>query len=629
MKNSIWAAVLTAVASACVAQTPGPAAAQELSADAKSKEAAEARAKRNAQQFENNARILTFYDRSGKRTGQIGERALYDDTALSPDGKRVAVIKTDLPNEKSDLWILEVATGKSTRITSNARTEFTFGVVWSPDSSRVAYATMRKAEEFMYMRAANGEGAEELLYQSPGAIMLLSDWSPDGRFLGFAKFDLGGGVMYMLPLENNPEHKPVEVYKTDLRVFGPRFSPDGRFLAYTEVDKANKGEIFVRPLDSAGGGPWQISQGSSSPPVWRRDGKELYYMARDQSLMVAEVSTSPAFTFAPPKVLFRQQAAVPDRFGSISADGEHFLTLPPPRGPQVQQLTIFDRTGTIVKKVGEPGLYGQPSFSPDSTHLLVMKNDRQAGQSDLWTIDIATGQSTRITNDTQNKANAMWSHDGRYIVWASFRNDYSGIYRKPSDGTGSEELLFRYTPGAGMGLSDISADGKTLVCDSGGVVLVVPLTGSDPLERKAIEYLREEFDDGVGRLSPDGRFMAFRSDEAKPERGEVYVRTFNAATGMPGEGKWRVSKDGVQAMLHWRADGKEIFFRGLDLDSNDLRVMSAEVTTDPTFRVVGEPKLLFKLPGPLGGNLGNISADGQRFVFAINVPAAKPAADTH
>lgn len=74
------------------------------------------------------------------------------------------------------------------------------------------------------------------------------------------------------------------------------------------------------------------------------------------------------------------------------------------------------------------------------------------------------------------------------------------------------------------------------------------------------------------------------------------------------------------AMLHWRADGKEMFFRGQNLESNELLVMSVEVSTAPAFRA-STPKVLFKLPGPLGGNLGNISRDGQRFVFAVNVPA--------
>ena len=179
--------------------------------------------------------------------------------------------------------------------------------------------------------------------------------------------------------------------------------------------------------------------------------------------------------------------------------------------------------------------------------------------------------------------------------------------------------MYRYEAGAFVGLSDISPDGKFLVCDSGGFIMVVPLTG-DAASRKGIEFLREEFTDTLGRLSPDGRFMAYRSDEAQAERGEIYVRPFNAATGLPGDGKWQVSKDGVNAMLHWRADGKEVFFRGQNLESNELLVVSVDVETTPTFKP-GTPKVLFKLPGPLDGNLGNISRDGQRFVFAVNVAA--------
>lgn len=97
------------------------------------------------------------------------------------------------------------------------------------------------------------------------------------------------------------------------------------------------------------------------------------------------------------------------------------------------------------------------------------------------------------------------------------------VYRKAADGTGKEEVFFRYTPGAFVALSDISPDGKFLVCDSGNVILLVPLAVSDPAARKPIDYLRDEFDDEAGRLSPDGRFIAYRSDEVKPERFELYV----------------------------------------------------------------------------------------------------------
>ena len=604
------------------ALVPAAARGQELSAEAKSKEAAEARTKRNALQFENNATTIAFFDRSGKRTGTLGERALYGETVLSPDGSRVAVITRDLENESADLFVLDVASGAKTRLTNTPRTEFAMAPVWSPDGKRIAYVTIKKGQEGIYVRAANGEGSEELLYKNPGAFMNLNDWSSDGKLLTFAVSDLKGGALYLLPLDGGADRKPVEILKSELRMFGPRFSPDGRFLSYVVIDQANKAEVFVRSLDPAiTGGPWQISDGSFfSPGFWRRDGKELYYVARDRSLMVSEVSTTPTFSFTKPRVLFRPPSAVPPRIAYASADGERFLVLPPPRGPQLQQLTVFDRQGQVVQKVGEPGMYSQPSFSPDGTRLLVLKGDLQTAQQDFWTIELATGKATRLSNDSNPKVFPLWSRDGKHVYYASFRDNDIAIYRRLSDGTGTEELAFKYTPGAGVLPTDVSPDGKYLVCDSGGVILAVPLAG-DPRSRKEIEYLREEFSDGIGRLSPDGKFMAYRSDEAQPERGEVYVRPFDASTGKPGEGKWQVSKNGVNAMLHWRADGKEIFFRGQNLESNELLVMSVDVTTTPTFSA-GTPKLLFKLPGPIGGNLGNISHDGQRFVFAVNVSAA-------
>ena len=622
MKTVDRMAVPFAVVSLCLVLLSARVAAQEYSTEAKEKAAAEARAKRNAQVFENNASTIVFYDRSGKRTATLGERALYGFTVISPDGSRVAVVKRDLANESADLFVMEVATGNTTRLTTSARTEFVMAPVWSPDGSRIAYVTIRKGQEGIYIRAANGQGSEELVYKNPGAFLNLSDWSADGRFLTFAFSDMKGGTLYTLPLEGGPDRKAIEIFRTDLQVFGPRFSPDGRFLSYSVFDKENRGEIYVRPVDpTASGGPWQISEGAFfGNAFWRRDGKELYYVARDRSVMVSDVSTAPTFSFSKPKVLFKQQSPVPDRVAYVSADGERFLAIPPPRGPQLQQLTIFDRQGQVLQKVGEPALYNTPSFSPDGSRLLVMKNDIQSGQGDLWTIELATGKSTRLTNDTFPRINQLWSPDGKYIYYSSFRNGDFPIHRRASDGSGSEELVFQYTPGAGLFPTDISPDGKYLICDAGGYLIAVPLAG-DPASRKEVETLRDEFTNGLGRLSPDGRLIAYRSDEAQPERGEIYVRPFNLSTALPGDQKWQLSKDGVMAMLHWRADGREVFWRGQNLESNDLLVISVDVTTTPTVGV-GTPKLLFKLPGPLGGNLGNISRDGQRFVFAVNVPAA-------
>ena len=182
--------------------------------DAKAEAKAAAKAKRNAQKFENKAAVITFYDRQGKTVGTAGERALYRDTVLSPDRTRVAVIKRDFEAENADLWILDVATGKSTRITTSAKDEFSRWPVWSPDGSQVAYVALRSAVEGVYRKAASGEGPEELLYKNPGSGLVLTDWSLDGRFLSFAKSDLGGGMLYVLPLTGQGERQPVEIFRS-------------------------------------------------------------------------------------------------------------------------------------------------------------------------------------------------------------------------------------------------------------------------------------------------------------------------------------------------------------------------------------------------------------------------------
>jgi Tol biopolymer transport system component len=630
MKISVHIAVILTATCLSLAQNSGQVVGQGLSEEAKSKDVAEARAKRNAQQFQNKASVLTFLDRYGKPTGKVGQKAMYDSALLSPDGKHLAATKQDLDNESQDLFVLDVVTGKETRLTTSARTEFVYAPVWSPDSKRLAYVSMRAGKQRVYAQAANGQGSEEFLFNNPGMFMDLSDWSQDGQFLTFSISDIKGGDLYVLNVAD-PDHKPIAIFHSDLRIFESRFSPDGRYLSYLLLDKADKAALFVRTADpTANAGPWQISDGSRSPGFWVNGGQALYYMALDRSMMAAEVSTSPAFSFNKPRLLFREAVPVPDDLMHISADGERFLVLPPALGQQLQQLTVFDQGGKVLKKVGEPALYSLGAFSPDGNRLLVMKEDLKTGQKDLWVLDIDTASATRISDDTRTKVTPLWSLDGKYIYYSALLDGDWPIYRKASDGTGKEEVLFRYTPGAFVGLSDISPDGKFLICDSGGVILLVPLTLSDPAARQPVDYIRDEFQNGTGRLSPDGRFIAYRSDEAKPERFEIYVRPFDAAKPVVDEKKWQVSKDGVfgnniffdTPMLHWRGDGKEIFFRGQELDSNDLVMMAADVETTPTFRV-GAPKMLFRLPGPVDGSLGAVSRDGQRFVLPINVPADK------
>jgi Tol biopolymer transport system component len=581
------------------------------------------RARIIAQIMETQSRQLTVFDRQGQTVGVVGPRDLYNQPVFSPDAKRMAVVKPDLEKETNDLWVVDVASAKAIQITSSKPREGANSPAWSPDGSQVAYVALREGYFGLYRKASNGQGTEELLYKS-SAPMTLTDWSQDGRHLTYFSTDLSGGGLYALPLNAEGERKPIEVFRNKSQLQGPRLSPDNRFMSFVS-NETGRFEIYAIRFDPAAATPAmpvQISdQGGTGMVFWRRDGKELYYLAADRGIMAVEVGSSSAAPFGKPALLFRPPAdivpGVAPGTASVSRDGERFVIAVP--RPQLRQLTMFDRQGKVVSTIGQPGFYNQPNLSPDGTRAVVMRNDPQSGNVDIWTIDLASGKGTPITNDNFPQNAPIWSPDGKQVAYVSTREGLSGIYRKAADGTGEAELLFQYTPGAGMVLTDWSPDGKFLTFFT-GVIVVVPI-GDDKKgeERKEIDWLREDYDAGQGRFSPDNRFVAYLSNEADVDRGEVYVRPFDASKpDAAGTGPAvRVSQDGSIGMIAWRHDGKELYFM-----TRNWEVMAVEVTTTPTFKA-GAPRLLFSVPGPLPGNpmqWKNVSKDGDRFIFAM--PAA-------
>src|SRR6185369_6677439 len=130
-----------------------------------------------------------------------------------------------------------------------------------------------------------------------------------------------------------------------------------------------------------------------------------------------------------------------------------------------QQLTMFDRAGKQVRTIGDPALIGQAAFSPDGKRLAFVRGNPDGGNANIWTLDLDTGRETQITNDNLPHNNPTWSPDGKHIAYQSNRGTYTSIYWRSSDGAGSEEMLFRYTPGAGLQLTDFTPDGKYVLFD--------------------------------------------------------------------------------------------------------------------------------------------------------------------
>lgn len=143
------------------------------------------------------------------------------------------------------------------------------------------------------------------------------------------------------------------------------------------------------------------------------------------------------------------------------------------------------------------------------------------------------------------------------------------------------------------------------------------------LARKAIEYVRDEYNEFLGRFSPDSRFVAYLSDES--DRNQIWVRPFDGASATPAaQGKWRISQDGGDGMIAWRADGKELYYLHKDVNTGDTMVMAVDIAMEPSFQAE-TPRLLFRLPMSLQGNPGqwkNVTNDGRQFIFTVPVTKA-------
>jgi WD40 repeat protein len=291
------------------------------------------------------------------------------------------------------------------------------------------------------------------------------------------------------------------------------------------------------------------------------------------------------------------------------------------------QLTVFDRSGNVVSKVGDPASYTQPAFSPDGTRIAAIRTDAGTGNQDVWVVDIATGKGAAITGqEDTSKVAPVWSPDGKQIAYITATDNGQVISRKASDGSGAEEILYRNHRGApGLFITDWSPDGRFLCLWAGNdTMFLLPVDADRSGDRKPIELKKPEFFGRGGRLSPDGRYLAYNSNVSG--RFEVYARPLDPATAATATSTTpasQISKEGGVGGIVWRKDGRELFYL------QGTAVMAVDLSGGATFES-GTPSLLFRFqPGTLLGPAqvsSIVSADGQRFVFAVPAPARSTAA---
>ncbi|MBI3048045.1 MAG: PD40 domain-containing protein [Acidobacteria bacterium] len=263
---------------------------------------------------------LVWFDRSGKQLGTVGDRGDYGDLELSPDRQRAVVSFSDA-GANYDIWLFDLARGLRTRFTFDPANDLT--PIWAPDGTAVIFSSARKGNIDLYRKASGGIGSEDMI-QGDSATETPVSWSSDGRSILYVRTTATGGFDLWV-LSFTGDRKPFPFMETPFNETVATFSPDGRWVAYVS-NESGRNEVYVVPFPGPGG-KWQVSTAGGNWPRWRRDGREVFYLAPDNRLMAAAVDgQGPAFDVGAVRPLFGTRARPNRRYMfDVSADGQRFL----------------------------------------------------------------------------------------------------------------------------------------------------------------------------------------------------------------------------------------------------------------------------------------------------------------
>jgi serine/threonine protein kinase len=529
---------------------------------------------------------------------------------MSPDEHHVAFPAID-PNGRTSIWVQDMDGAEARSLSNTDPVNDTPPVFWSPDRHYVVFSSESKVRE-----ADISSGSVQDICDRPN-LPVGGSWNRDGVIIfgsattGLWRVPAEGGTPVLLTVPDTSRHE----IEHEL----PSFLPDGRhFIYFINSSVPDDSGIYVGSLDDP---PDRQSKkrllasrfGASYVPSDSGPGHLLFL--RDSALMAQSFDASKF-------ELIGEPAPIAEQVGSAFETG-HFAV-----GPDVLvyrgqthssgfQLTWYDAQGKAVGKAGDPGGVMNPHLSPDGNHVAYSRFTSNFFNTDVWLIDLKRDSSLRFTFGSASSGFPIWSPDGREIVFASKSTGNYDLYRKPVDGSKAEQLLLR-TDKDVRPLS-WSRDGRFLIYAASKnyrteQMWILPMQG----EQKPFPFSDIRFDESDGEFSPNGRYIAYSSNETG--QYETYVREFTgsadaAATG----GKWMVSKDGGFFPM-WKADGKEIAYVG----RNRVTIMALDVDSEHGFQP-GPPRALLNIPADRGEYPGVVAtADFKRFLMPVAVPVKVP-----
>jgi serine/threonine protein kinase len=267
---------------------------------------------------------LVWVDRSGSELNRVGQKDSYMDISLSPDETKIAYSVVDDESDNSDVWIYDLRRNVPTRLTFDPAIEG--GATWSPDGKYVYYVNDQKASGIHIRRkSANGLGEAETVRKAENKTSVPGGFTPDGSRLLFSEYSANWDIGIV---DINDTSKVEMFANSSFSEFMPQVSPNGKYVAYASWESGNP-EVYVRKLDGSGG-KWQISTEHADHPKWRGDGKELFYLTRDDRVMAVEVQSEGNFEAGNSVELFSKRIF---RFLALStpydvtADGQKFIMI--------------------------------------------------------------------------------------------------------------------------------------------------------------------------------------------------------------------------------------------------------------------------------------------------------------
>jgi len=527
--------------------------------------------------------------------------ALGNPFTVSPDGREVVFYATGSDAVQS-LWIRALDSLEARQISGSKSTGYA-PLFWSPDSRFIVFYDSGKLKKI----AASG-GVAETVCDLTG-VAVGGSWNNDGVII----FGSNGGGLMRVSAAGGAPTPLTTIDSTRNEVFHalPSFLPDGRHFIYQRFSSSpgNSG-IYVGSLDAKPGE--QNSKRLLAADFWlayapspdSHSGQLVY--TRDGTLVAQPFDARRLELAGEPTAL--DQGRKVSLF-SVSANGGVLVYRT--GGYRKSQLTWFDRQGKVLGTAGEPNSNVSLALSPDGGRVAVSRfGDYATG---LWLFDFARATDTRFTLDQSNSESPVWSPDANRIAFASNRDGRTmNLYQKLADSAKDEELLVKSS--VDKNPTSWSRDGRYLLYTARDPLTkadlwALPLTG----DKKPIPFLQTEFNEQDGHFSPDGRWVAYTSDESG--RNEIYVRAFglgaDGAVANAG-GKLLISTAGGVGP-RWSKDGNELFYVALD-----GKVMAVEMTNNPLFRP-GLPKELFQGPTQSltpRGSQWDVAPDGRRFLIA-------------